>query len=283
MISHVKSFDFSKDSQMMKEIIDAYKHDGVVCLKKAVPIYWLNKIEDGVNLFLKKKRVKGDPSNVTVKYDEDSGLFHYATSMWKTIDPFRSFIFESGIPLRFGEILETTFLNLYYDFLLIKEAGCKSAITPWHQDHSYYCLNGKKVINCWTALDKIPSETALRFVRKTSDLTQVHQAIHFDPNKEYNNTNKNRPIPPDFNNDTKHQILHSELEPGDTLIWNSRTFHSAPGNNLTTRRAALSINLAGDDVTFYDMSQEPDPPIRGENLKEGSPITCESFPLLWKN
>ena len=53
-------------------------------------------------------------------------------------------------------------------------------------------------------------------------------------------------------------------------------------NNLTTRRAALSINLAGDDVTFYDMSQEPDPPIRGENLKDGFPITCESFPLLRK-
>ena len=282
-VETVKCFDFSSDSKMTREIIDAYHLDGVVCLKSAVPSYWLNKIEEGINIFLAKKKVEGDPSNVSVKHYGDTGQFHYATSMWKTIEPFKSFIFESGIPLRFGDILETTFLNLYYDFLLIKEAGCKSAVTPWHQDHSYYCLNGMKIINCWTALDKIPQKTALRFVKRISTLNKVHQAVHFDPNKEYDKTIKTRPKPPDFYNDPNYQILYSEMDPGDTLIWNSRTFHSAPGNDLMTRRGALSINLAGDDVTYYDMEQEPDPPIRGENLKDGSLITCESFPLLKTN
>ena len=108
----------------------------------------------------------------------------------------------------------------------------------------------------------------------------IHRAIHFDPKKEYKNTINDRPKPPNFENDPSFEILCTNLEPGDTLIWNSKTFHSAPGNNLNSRRAALSINLAGDDVTYFDMKQEPDPPIRGENLKEGSPITCESFPLL---
>lgn len=283
MKENVKSFDFSSNITITSDMIDAYNNDGVVCLKKAVSSDWLNKIEDGINIFHKKEKIEGDPSNVTVKREGDAGLFHYATSMWKTIEPFRSFIFDSGIPIRFGDILDTTSLNLYYDFLLIKEAGCKSAITPWHQDHSYYCLNGTKIINCWTALDKIPQETALRFIKKDETLNQVHQAIHFDPKKEYDNTDRKRPKAPNFDNDEKYKILYSELDPGDTLIWNSKTFHSAPGNNLMTRRAALSINLAGNDVSYKDMEQEPDPPIRGENLKDGGAITCESFPLLKKN
>lgn len=76
------------------------------------------------------------------------------------------------------------------------------------------------------------------------------------------------------------EILSCALEPGDALVWNSRTFHSAPGNHLNRRRAALSLNFAGDDVTYFDIPQEPDPPVRGEGLINGDPITCETFPLL---
>ena len=276
----VKCFDISVDEPISKNIIDAYHEDGVICLKGIVQSSWLNKIEEGIDLFHKIKKTDNDPSNVTVKYDSDDGLFHYATSMWKSIEPFRSFIFDSGMAQKFGEMLESKFLNLYYDFLLIKEAGCKSAITPWHQDHSYYCLNGKKIINCWTALDTIPKQTALQFIKSDSELNYVHQATHFDPNKEYKNTDRTRPQIPDFSDNSKYKILSSEMEAGDTLIWNSRTFHSAPGNDLSSRRAALSINIAGDDVTYNAMEQEPDPPIRGENLAKGSLITCKSFPLL---
>jgi ectoine hydroxylase-related dioxygenase (phytanoyl-CoA dioxygenase family) len=63
-------------------------------------------------------------------------------------------------------------------------------------------------------------------------------------------------------------------------VWNSRTFHSAPGNTLNRRRAALSLNFCGDDVTYFDMPQDPDPPTRGENLVDGGTITCKSFPVL---
>jgi len=276
----VKTFEFSHNAPLSKEIIETYNEDGVICLKNAVSDKWLKEIEDGIKLFHKNKRLDNDPSNVTVKYSQDDGMFHYATLMWKSIEQFKSFIFKSGIPLKFGEILETKFINLYYDFLLIKDAGCRSAVTPWHQDQSYYCMNGNKLINCWTALDKIPKETALRFIKKNENTSQVHQAIHFDPDKEYKYTDRSRPPIPNFDDHSKYKILFSEMNPGDTLIWNAKTFHSAPGNHLQSRRAALSINLAGDDVTYNGMKQEPDPPIRGENLKAGSKITCNSFPLL---
>ncbi len=279
-MNQVQSFKPVTDTNAGVDAITTYKQDGVICLRGVLDQNWLDIVETGIGEYFAKKKADNDPANVEVKHDGDSGSFHYATLMWKHMEPFRKVIFESHVPEMFGSLLETKRLNLYYDFLLIKEPGCKKAITPWHQDHSYYCMNGHKIINCWIALDHIPEETALRFVRCSHVDYPVHKAIHFAPNREYNGVIKDRPLPPDFDNTPNIEILSCDLNPGDALAWNSRTFHSAPGNILDRRRAALSLNFCGDDVRYFDMPQDPDPPIRGENLVDGGDITCESFPLL---
>jgi ectoine hydroxylase-related dioxygenase (phytanoyl-CoA dioxygenase family) len=278
-LGSVASFT-SRDGRAPSEAIDAYKRDGVICLRGAFGRDWLDVIEQGIARFLAEQGATESAANVVVKGEVDEGSFRYATLMWKTLEPFRRVIFDSHAADLFGSLLETRTVNLYYDFLLIKQARCRSAVTPWHQDHSYYCMNGTKLINCWTALDAIPRETALRFVKGSHLPGQVYRAVHFDPAREYPGTLKERALPPDFDSDPSVEILTCEMAPGDALVWNSRTFHSAPGNHLDRRRAALSLNFAGDDVTYFDMAQEPDPPIRGEGLVDGGPITCASFPLL---
>jgi len=278
--TRVRAFSPEPGPRAGADAIAAYKEDGVICLRGAFEPAWLAVIEEGIAAFLDREEQRDSADNVVVRRDGDEGTFRYATMMWKSLEPFRRVIFESHAADLFGSILETRRLNLYYDFLLIKQARCRSAVTPWHRDHSYYCMNGTKLINCWTALDPIPQETALRFVKGSHLPGSVYRAIHFDPAKEYPGTIKERALPPDFDNDPDAQILSCELSPGDALVWNSRTFHSAPGNHLDRRRAALSLNFAGDDVTYFDMPQEPDPPYRGEGLVDGGPITCETFPLL---
>lgn len=280
MNSTVKAFEPESNLFAGMKAIEAYKADGVICLRNVFDQHWLNTIENGISQYFANVHTKSDAANVKVKHNGDKGSFHYATLMWKELEAFRKVIFESHAPDLFGSILETKQLNLYYDFLLIKESGCTKAITPWHQDHSYYCLNGHQIINCWTALDYIPQQTSLRFVKSSHINYPVHKAIHFAPGQEYNGVIKERPIPPDFDNIPEAEILSCDLNPGDALVWNSRMFHSAPGNTLNQRRAALSLNFCGDDVTYFDMPQDPDPPIRGENLVNGGNITCESFPLL---
>jgi ectoine hydroxylase-related dioxygenase (phytanoyl-CoA dioxygenase family) len=280
MIDIVKDFHPETKLYAGSEAITTYKNDGVICLRNVFNERWLSSIETGIAQYCTDRESRNDAANVKVKHKSDKGSFHYATLMWKEADAFREIIFESHAPDLFGSILETEQLNLYYDFLLIKEPGCTKAITPWHQDHSYYCLNGHQIINCWIALDPIPQETSLRFVKGSHVDYPVHKAVHFVPGREYNGVITERPLPPDFDNLAGVEILSCELNPGDALVWNSRTFHSAPGNTLDQRRAALSLNFCGDDVTYFDMAQDPDPPIRGEHLIDGGNITCESFPLL---
>ena len=276
----VQSFTPESLTQVGSKAVDQFNQDGVICIRNVFDQHWLNVVEEGIGDYFAKKAAKQGSENVSIKHEGDQGNFYYATLMWKELEAFRKIIFESHAPDLFGSLLETKLLNFYYDFLLIKEAGCRKAITPWHQDHSYYCLNGRQIINCWIALDHIPRETGLRYVRASHINYPVHRAVHFAPGGKYDQLIMERPLPPNFDDDSKVDILSCDLEPGDALVWNSRTFHSAPGNTLQQRRAALSLNFCGDDVTYNDMAQEADPPIRGEGLIDGGPITCDSFPLI---
>jgi ectoine hydroxylase-related dioxygenase (phytanoyl-CoA dioxygenase family) len=280
MNTSVASYQPESKTNAGTEAISSYRDDGVVCLRNALDQKWLDVIESGIDQYFENKKSSVDAANMSISFEGDKGNFHYATLMWKNMEAFRKLIFDSHAAELFGSILETKQLNLYYDFLLIKEAGCQRAITPWHQDQSYYCLNGHQIINCWIALDEIPRETALHFVRRSHIDYPVHRAVHFSPGQEYAGLIRERPLPPDFDNIADVEILSCNLSPGDALVWNSRTFHSAPGNILNRRRAALSLNFCGDDVTYFDMPQDPDPPTRGENLVDGGTITCKSFPVL---
>lgn len=245
----VASFDAGDGAFAGPEATSAYRRDGVVCFRRAFGPKWLETIEDGID-----RAVGGGAlDHAVVKRPGERGGFFAGSRMWPTVDPFRRFIFESHAADLFWPLLESRHLTLFYDFLLIKDAGSDTAATPWHQDHSFYPLHGAKLINCWIALDAIPLDTALRFVKGSHRAGKLYRAISFDPELSYPHSQMERPHPPDVDADPGAEVLSTALEPGDTLIWNSYTLHAAPGNKLDRRRAAYSLNWAGDDVTFNDI------------------------------
>lgn len=87
-----------------------------------------------------------------------------------------------------------------------------------------------------------------------------------------------RPPPPDISNDPSAEIISTHLKPGDLLIWNSFTYHSAPGNSLPRRRAAYNVTWVGDDVLFKDLPCLS--VYRSSSCVHGQPINCDKFPML---
>lgn len=256
------------------DAVQAFDRDGVVCLRHAYGPEWLALIEEGIEAALAGCSEDLD----IVRKSGDSGQFSVSSQAWRKVEPFRKFIFESRAPDIAWPFLHSDSATLFYDFLLIKEAGAEQANTPWHQDHSYYPLHGMKVINCWTALDSIPLETALRFWKGSHTDPRIFQATDFAGEGDYRHVRNDRPVAPDIDADESAEILATALEPGDMLIWSSRTFHSAPGNLLGRRRAAFSLNWVGDDVTFHDMPSLQT--YRAEGITEGMPIASEKFPTV---
>lgn len=256
--------------------IAAYNADGVVCLRQAIGAEWLALIEAGIEAALSGASTDLD----VVKAAGDTGRFTVSSQAWQRVEEFRRYIFDSPLADISKYILQSKTLTLFYDFLLIKEAGSNSAATPWHQDHSYYPLTGTKVINCWTALDPIPVDTALRFWRGSHLGGTVYRAANFeDPSKPYKHARSSHPPLPAIEDEPGAEILATAMAPGDLLIFNSRVLHAAPGNRLDRRRAGFSINWVGDDVTYDDVPALET--YRDPGLRTGDRIdTCTKFPMV---
>lgn len=274
MLDKISEFH-QHENQPCNDAIAAYKRDGVVCLRSAFESDWLDVIEQGI-----EQALSGSSTNLdVVKKKGDKGNFSVSSQAWQQVEPFRKFIFESHIADLAWPFLESKILTLFYDFLLIKQANSDNASTPWHQDHAYYPLNGTKVINCWIALDPIPLETALRFYRGSHADGIAYRAVNFEnAAEEYQHVRRERPPVPSIDANTDAEIISTAMNAGDMLVWNSYTFHSAPGNNLTQRRAAFSVNWAGDDIT-YDDKPALDTYLNSE-LKTGDSIISDKFPLV---
>ena len=262
-------------SASLSEAVKAFNRDGVVCLRGAISRRWLDLVEKGI-----EEALAGASADLDiVKVAGDEGRFSFSSQAWRQVEPFRRFIFDSPLPDLCWPFLQSENLTLFYDFLLIKEAHSDSAATPWHQDHAYYPLTGHKVVNSWVALDAIPLETALRFHKGSHADGIVYQAANFqDPSEDYQHVRKERPPVPDIDGDPHAEILATGLAPGDMLIWSSRTFHSAPGNRLDQRRAAFSVNWAGDDVRYEDAAALET--YKNPDLQAGDRLESEKFPVL---
>ncbi len=266
-----------EDGLPSEAAIEAYERDGVVCLRHAFDADWIETLAEGMEIAIAEAYRE---SKFHIAEPGEPGFFFYDTFMWKRIDNFRRFAMESPAADLARAIMRSTSLIYYFDFMLVKEPGT-SRKTPWHYDEAYWPINGNQICNLWTALDHIPVETGLRFVRGSHRWTKDYRAVHFDPNDSYADL-PDDPEPPDWDLEPgEHEIVFAPLEPGDCLIFHNRCHHSAPGNSLkATRRRALATHWIGDDITYNDKPQETDPPYRGEGLVHGGSMECASFPRV---
>ena len=272
------SFDLGSDGLPGEDAIEAYQRDGVVSLKHAFAPQWIALIAEGMEIAINDALERDTEFNIAAP--GEPGFFYYDTFMWKRIDRFRRFAFDSPAADIARRIMRSDGLLFYFDFMLVKEPGTGQA-TPWHYDEAYWPISGEQICNLWTAVDRIPEATALRFVKGSHRWRRDYRAVHFDPAMRYADL-PDAPEPPDWHEAPgNHEIVTAPMEPGDCLVFHNRCHHSAPGNSLeSARRRALSTNWIGDDITYNDKPQETDPPYRGEGLVHGGSMECESFPRV---
>lgn len=259
-----------------EDAIASYERDGVVCLRNAISQHWVNEIADGMEIAIQQGAERD--LAFSLANPGEPGFFFYDTFMWQRIEHFKQFAFESNAADIAMQVMRSQSLIFYFDFMLVKEPGT-SRKTPWHYDEAYWPVTGEQICNLWFAFDTIPFETALRFVRGSHLMRdEAFRSVHFDPNNAYGNP---EPLPPPPDWDTlegDHELVYAPLEPGDCLVFHSRTHHSAPGNSLTaTRRRAMATHWLGDDIRYNDKPIETDPPYRGENLVHGGSMECDAF------
>ncbi|WP_380876228.1 phytanoyl-CoA dioxygenase [Sphingomonas sp. DBB INV C78] len=266
------------------EEIATFWRDGVVCLRAIMPPAWLEVLAEGVERYLASDAAFslsafGAERPETGKR-KPKAHFYGGTDHWKVDEACRRFACESPLPAIAGQLLRASRINLYEDSILVKEPGAIEK-TAFHQDLSYFHVEGSQICTTWVPLDPVKRETgALQFVRGSHLSRKLFRPNFFVSTDAMPDTEGE--IVPDLHADRRDaEILCFDTEPGDITIHHARTLHGADGNHSATmRRRAMSVRYCGDDARYKLRRGAPRKP-HHEEVAEGAVLDHADCPVVW--
>ncbi len=256
-------------------VIKNYNINGVVVLRNIINIKWITLLKRGV-----RKNFQ-NPSKYKCVYEQNNKkeLFYDDYCNWNKIVEYKNFIFNSGISNIAKELMQTKKVNLFHEHVLVKEIGSKKR-TPWHQDQSYYCVNGKDNCSFWIPLDEVSKNSSPEFVIGSNKWNKKFLPTKFFGNAYEQKDREFQHIPNIEKNRKNYDIKNWKMNIGDAVAFNFSTVHGAPENKSNNRRRAFSVRFTGDDATYVKRKGEMSPPFPKIKLKTGQTLDSKTFPVL---
>ncbi|MGH2342402.1 phytanoyl-CoA dioxygenase family protein [Segnochrobactraceae bacterium EtOH-i3] len=258
------------------EEIAAFRRDGVVCLRGALSPEWMTTIETAIDAVL------AAPSDGGKFADPERRGFFQDANNWQRIPELGDFVWHSPAAIIAADLLGSSKINFLQDHILVKEPNTEKP-TLWHQDQPYSPIDGRDFVSMWIAVDPVPLERSLRFVRGS------HAAdLWYRPRNFSNGTLRAGDDPrwatlPDVDADPElYPVLSWAVEPGDIVAFHGLTLHGAAGNtSASARRRVLSARWTGKDARFMRRNgpMSPPPPATGAPA-DGAPVDCPAFPVI---
>ena len=254
--------------------INFYQKQGALIIKNVFKP-WINILREGFEKVLKEP---GPHARENVKNEE--GRFFEDYCNWQRISEFKKFAEMSPAAQIVGEATRSKSIQLFHEHIFVKDPGTNKE-TPWHQDMPYYCVNGNDTGSFWIPLDQITKENSLQILLGSHKLPKLVRPTKWSNNKSWYKNDENFMDMPSINTD--ENILKSEMNLGDAILFNFKVLHSSPGNLENIPRRAFSMRFIGDDVTYVDRGGETSPPFKGIDLKIGAKMREDWFPVVWNN
>jgi ectoine hydroxylase-related dioxygenase (phytanoyl-CoA dioxygenase family) len=260
-----------------QELVEAFRRDGAVCVRRAFSRGHLAPLEHGIEHNL------AQPSDraLVASEPDDPGRFVEDFCNWQRIPEYERFIRESPAAEIAAALMGSTRVRLFHDHLLVKEPGTRQP-TPWHQDQPYYNVEGRQVCSMWLPLDPVDRASTLEFVAGSHLGPWLMPRTFMDNQAKWFPEGSLEDLPDVDGNRGAFTILAWELEPGDAVFFHMLTLHAAGG--ATRRRRAFSVRFLGDDATHAPRPWKTSPQFPGltDELPEGVPMDHPLFPVLWK-
>lgn len=228
-----------------------------------------------------EKTLEDSPVNSTVLGAEPTGKFWVRSFNWSRIQSLANIGTTGPLPEIAAKLMGASRINFYGDQLFLKEPMSVRR-TAFHQDATYFHLEGNQCCTMWIPLDKVDTENStMGYVRGS------HQGPLYLPNTFVSQM----PMPgaaghaqlPDIEgNEADYDIVYCEAEPGDVIIHHVRTLHGSTGNTSPTRRRrAVGLRYIGEDVRYLERDGAPGDSQKSPNLKDGDVMDSPEFPLIW--
>jgi ectoine hydroxylase-related dioxygenase (phytanoyl-CoA dioxygenase family) len=261
----------------MSQEVEAFRRDGVVVIRDAVDPDTLARLAAGV------EHNRRHPSPWAHWYtDRDRAVGFWSDYVtWPDVEQYRTVVFESPLAALAGRLMGSGTVRFFHEHVLVKEPGATER-TPWHHDQPYYCVDGDQNVSMWIPLDTVPAASGMRFIAGSHRWGRWFVPRRFVDHVSYGSSDGRFETVPDLDAELEaHRVLSFDVEPGDLIAFHYRTLHDAPGNELATRRRAVSLRWLGGDATFATRPWQVSPPYDADGLDVGGPLGDDPrFPLI---
>lgn len=257
--------------------VSEYERVGATVLRSIVDEQSLARLADGVEY---NRAHPSKWSHWYTKPDEAVGFWSdYGT--WPLVAAYRDVVFDRTLAEIAGVLMRSETVRFFHEHVLVKEPGATEE-TPWHHDDPYYGIDGLQNVSMWIALDPVPASSGLRFIAGSHRWGRRFVPRRFIDHRPYGAADERFDVLP-----ADDELLHGQrvvgwdVEPGDLLAFHFRTLHSAPGNDLSTPRRAVSLRWLGDDARFGERPWVTSPPYQPNGLVVGGSLDGDArFPLV---
>ena len=260
-----------------RDAVDAYRADGVVCLRRVFEPAWIERLRHAVDEVIAKPELlaaaTGGPG--------DKEAIRRDRFMWTFHDEFRRFALESHAAALAGALMVSRKVNLFFDHLAVKDPGGRSA-PSWRHDQSQSCIEGWQACTMWLPLDRVDRcDGAIEYVRgshrwegqfEDRKLRYVDQ-FGYDDDMDCPDVEADRDA---------FDILCWDVEPGDCIVHHALTvYDDTPANRGARRRRSVTTRWAGDDAVYVERKGMTGP-LRDPGLKPGDRLDSDLFPVVWR-
>ncbi|MEM9880540.1 MAG: phytanoyl-CoA dioxygenase family protein [Pseudomonadota bacterium] len=153
--------------------------------------------------------------------------------------------------------------------------------TAFHQDATYFHHEGDQCCTFWMPMEKVDKENGMMGYAHGSHKGDLYQPNMFITQTAFPGSD-GKPLPDVENNESDFNVVYYPAEPGDIIVHHVRTWHGSTGNTSPTRhRRAMTLRYLGDDVRYLERPGTPPDSPKSAELKNGDPIACSEFPLMW--
>ena len=268
---------------MDRDIVDAFRHDGAVCVRGVFTAEEIALVERGIERNLAEPSARA----IVASRPEDPGRFVEDFCNWQEIPEYQEFIRGSGAAAIAGELMGSERVRLFHDHMLVKEPGTAQR-TPWHQDQPYYNVEGSQASSMWLPVDSVDRASTLEFVAGSHLGPWLMPRTFMDNEAKWFPEGSLEELPDIDADPERFRIVGWALEPGDAVFFHMLTLHAAGGvsggASGGARRRAFSVRFLGDDVRHAPRPWRTSPEFPGlaDELPVGAPMDHPLFPVVWE-
>jgi ectoine hydroxylase-related dioxygenase (phytanoyl-CoA dioxygenase family) len=213
--------------------------------------------------------------------ERSEGSFLLDTGIASRLRAFRRFTLSGPGPEIAAALLDSERVNFLGDQMFVKEPGTRER-TAFHQDATYFEIEGDKCCVLWIPVDPVTLETgAMMYVRGSHRDGKLYQPNVFVAQTPLPGA-QGEPVPDIEGHLDDYDIVHFDVEPGDVIVHHYRTIHGAGGNKSRYQvRRAASLRYCGDDIRFQTRPWAPKQLHHTHRLSDGDPLSGPDFPVVW--